>query len=117
MNSIKSDLGTEFRNEVMVELCRLLNIKMNSSTAYHHETVGTVERNHRVFNEFLRAYMNEQSCDWDIYLKYFKFFHNTTVNTVFNNKFTPYKLIFGKDPMLPKKILREKINPIYNIEN
>lgn len=53
MNNTKSDLGTEFKNQVLIELCKLLKIKLNFATAYHHKTLGTFERNHRVFNEYI----------------------------------------------------------------
>lgn len=57
--SIVTDLGTEFKNQVLSEIFSLLNVNHNFSTAYHHETLGTVERNHRTFNEYLRAYLKE----------------------------------------------------------
>lgn len=117
MNTIKSDLGTEYKNEIFKELCNILKIKHDFSTAYHHETVGTIERNHRVFNEYLRAYLNETSSDWDTYLKYFTFHHNVTVNSVFDNKITPFELVFGKDPVLPQEVQTSTIDPIYNIDN
>lgn len=47
-----SDCGTEFLNSVLSELLTLLNTEQLHSTAYHHQTVGTVERNHRIFNEW-----------------------------------------------------------------
>lgn len=47
MKCIEStDRGTEYKNELIVELCKLMRIKHNISTAYHHESVGPVERNH-----------------------------------------------------------------------
>lgn len=117
MNALKSDLGTEFKNEVITELCKLFHIKLRFSTAYHHKTLGTVERNHRVFNEYLRAYIDENITDWDIYLRYFTFFHNTTTNTVFDNRFSPYELVFGKVATLPNEFLTKTIDPLYNIQN
>ena len=41
--SIRSDLGTEFKNQIFNEVCKLCDI----ITANHHETVGSIERNHR----------------------------------------------------------------------
>ncbi|XP_067633073.1 retrovirus-related Pol polyprotein from transposon 412 isoform X3 [Eurosta solidaginis] len=117
MKTIKTDLGTEYKNEIFSELTKLLKIEHKFSTAYHHETLGTVERNHRVFNEYLRSFLNPNFSDWDVYLKYFTFLHNTTTNTVFDNKFSPYELVFGKAANLPKELQTDKIDPIYNIEN
>lgn len=117
MKSIKSDLGTEFKNEIFCELCKLLNIEIHFSTAYHHQTLGTIERNHRVFNEYIRSYISDNITDWDTYLKYFSFFHNTNTSSVFDNKFTPYELVFGKNANMPNDINLGEIDPIYNVEN
>lgn len=116
MQIIKSDLGTEFKNELFCEICKFLKIETKFSTSYHHQTIGTVERNHRVFNEYIRAYLNENLNDWDTYLKYFTFYHNTTSSSVFDNKFTPFELVFGKKATMPNET-NTNIDPIYNIEN
>lgn len=51
---LKSDQGTEFKNEVLDQICHLLHIKQTFSTAYHPQTIGSLERNHRCLNEYLR---------------------------------------------------------------
>lgn len=61
-----SDMGTEYRNKVLEELCKLLKIDKKLSTAYHHQTVGAVERTHRTFNEYIRSYISTDKSDWDI---------------------------------------------------
>lgn len=77
MKSLRSDKGTEYENQIMSELCTLMNIEQKFSTAYHHQTVGSIERNDRTFNEYVRAFVsNMSSCD--TYLRYFTFLYNTT---------------------------------------
>ena len=51
----------------------MLKIEHNVSTACHHETIGGVEKNHRLLNEYLRSYCNGNLENWDIYLRYFTF--------------------------------------------
>lgn len=80
MKAIKTDLGTEYVNEVLNELSTLLNINHMKSTAYHHETVGSVERNHRIINEYLRSYLNGNLNEWDVYANYFCICYDTTPN-------------------------------------
>lgn len=46
--TLKSDKGTEFLNELMTQICKTLEIKHITSTPFHHETLGSIERNHRV---------------------------------------------------------------------
>lgn len=56
---ILSDLGTEYKNQILEEISEILQIKQSFSTANRHQTVGSIERNHRSFNEYLRAYIVE----------------------------------------------------------
>mgnify|MGYP002655063908 CR=1 FL=1 len=55
MKSIVTDKGTEYLNETMSELLKLLKIEHLTSTAYHHQTLGVCERSHRTFNEYVRS--------------------------------------------------------------
>lgn len=73
MKEIRTDRGTEYVNQVITELCKLMNISHEKSTAHHHETVGTVERNHREFNKYVRMYIDSTNDDWETYIKYFCF--------------------------------------------
>lgn len=50
-----------FVNSVLKELCQLLNIDHVKSTPYYHETLGSIERNHQEFNEYLRSYLTDDS--------------------------------------------------------
>lgn len=118
MKSIRSDLGTEYVNEVIRELCTLLNIKHDKSTAYHHQTMGTVERNHRLLNEYLRAYLNGCLDEWDVYLQYFAFCYNTTPSTSNDTKYSPFEMIFARRANMPHEIFaNNQIEPVYNVDN
>lgn len=117
MRCIRTDRGTEYCNEVMNELLELMKTEHKKSTAYHHESLGTVERNHRFLNEYLRAYLNGNLAEWDVYLGYFAFYYNTAKSTTNDMKYSPFELVFGRTNTLPNEILDGKINPIYNIDN
>lgn len=113
---ILADCGTEYLNETLRELLILVNTKQSHSTPYHPQTVGTVERNHRVFNEYLRAYLSNEG-DWETYLKYYTFCYNTTPHTSLNHEYSPFEIVFGKKPFMPSEFYKCKIDPIYNIDN
>jgi hypothetical protein len=117
MRQILTDKGTEYKNQTLTELCKMLNIELKHSTAYHHETVGTVERNHRTMNEYLRAYLNNLHSDWDEYLKKFTYCYNITPHSSLDLKYTPYELVFGKKPYLFDILQTNDIDPLYNIDN
>lgn len=110
---LKSDMGSEFLNETMKEVCKLLKIEHITSTPYHHETLGSIERNHRVLNEYLLSFTTD--FNWDEWIPYFVFSYNTTPHT--DTHYTPYELIFGKLASMPTEILNSFREPIYNLEN
>lgn len=117
MTNILSDRGTEYVNKIMQEVCQLLQIKHTTSTAYHHETLGSIERNHRVLNEYLRTYVNKTHDNWDLYLKYFTYCYNTTPHTAFQFKYCPFELVFGKTPRGHEFLNNNRIEPVYNYDN
>lgn len=116
MRNMRTDMGTEYRNEIFKALTQLLNIQHDFSTPYHHESVGSVERSHRVLNAYLRSYLHENNDDWDLYAKYFQFCYNTTPNSSNEHNYTPFELVFGRRANLPIEKF-EKIEPIYTIDN
>lgn len=117
MNEILTDRGTEYKNQTLSELCKLLNISLVHSTAHHHETLGNIERNHRTLNEYLRSYLQGIHSKWEEFLPFFTYCYNTTPNTSFNCKFTPYDLVFGKNPKKLHTLSNQIIDPIYNFDN
>lgn len=113
MKEIRTDMGTEYKNEILHNLTRNLDIQHKFSTAYHSETIGGCERNHRVLNEYLRSYINDTGSNWDEWTSYYSFCYNTTPSTY--HDYTPYELVFGKKVELPSTITT-KVDPIYNID-
>lgn len=107
-----TDSGTEYLNTVLKEVYKLLNIEDVSSTPYHHETVGLVERSHRTFNEYVRSFINEAKSDWDKWLKAFAFCYNITPSST--HGYTPFELVFAKKPTTFEFLQQNKIDPIYN---
>lgn len=116
MKTFITDMGTEYKNSILNELCSLLKIEKLNSTAHHHQTLGTIERSHRTFNAYVRSYISVDKDDWDEWLKYFTYCFNTTPSTVHN--YCPYELVFSK---LPQKLLQinevDQISPLYNVDN
>lgn len=109
---LKSDRGTEFINETMRNICSLLNIKQIFATPYHHETLGSVERNHRVLNEFLLTTANDY--EWDKWIPYFTFAYNTAPHI--DTGYSPYELVYGKLPSLPSDIV-DNNTKFYNYDD
>lgn len=115
-SSILSDRGTEYVNKIMDELTTLTGIKHDKSTPYRPQTLGAIERTHRVFNEYLRSYLTNQPC-WETNMNYFQFCYNITPHSSFKNRYSPYELMFGKQVNDLEIINNDVIDPLYNIDN
>lgn len=116
VDEILTDAGSEYVNQLFKELLSLYNIIHKQSTPYRHQTVGTVERNHRIFNEYLRSYMKD-IINWEDFMRYFSYCYNTTPHTSFNTEYSPFELVFGKKPTKIPFLQENKIDPVYNFDN
>nr|AAL90422.1 RH61266p [Drosophila melanogaster] len=116
MKTFISDMGTEYKNNVIQDMCKYMKIENLTSTAYHHQTLGTIERSHRTFNEYIRSYISADKTDWDVWIQYFTYCFNTTPSVMHN--YCPYELVFGR---LPRQFANfnkaDRIEPLYNIED
>lgn len=117
MKVMLSDMGTEINNELIVELCKLFTIKHKTSTPHHHETVGSIERSHRTFNEYIRAYLTNEMENWDVYANYFSFCYNITPHGSNNNLYGPFELVYGRKINMPNDFLSGNVQPLYNVDN
>ena len=116
MKTFITDMGTEFKNSTINDLCKYLKIDNLTSTAHHHQTVGTIERSHRTFNEYIRSYISIDKTDWDVWLTYFVYCFNTTPSIAHN--YCPHELVYGKQSNLPKHFNSiDTIDPLYNIDD
>ena len=117
MKKLISDMGTEYKNQLLQDLCKYMKVQNVTSTAHHHQTLGTVEKSHRTLNEYLRSFISIDRDDWDTNLPYFTYCFNTTPSAVHN--YCPYELVYGKNPplFLNLKTSNSKPEPIYNIDD
>ena len=101
MRMLVSDGGKEFANNLLGELCKLMNIDHHVVTPYSPQSNGQVER----FNKDMKRYlltMLDDTTNWVAFLKPLQFAHNTAVSK--STHFTPHYLTFLSDPRLPDTI-------------
>jgi hypothetical protein len=75
------------------ELCQLLDIRQNISTAYHPQTDGQSERSNQWLKQYVRIYTNYQQTDWATWLPLAQFIHNSWTSST--TKKTPFDLLMG----------------------
>ena len=68
-----SDRDTKFTSKFWEELCRLLGIKRNMSTAFHPQIDGQTERANTTLEDMLRRSIDPQQSNWDTLLPYAEF--------------------------------------------
>lgn len=95
---IVHDCGTDFMNDTLEEVCKLMKVEKKASAPYHHETVGALERSHKSLGNYLRNFTNEDKQTWDEWLPYFTYAYNSVVHT--STGFTPFELVFGQQQLI-----------------
>jgi transposase InsO family protein len=93
---IISDRDPRFTSTFTKELCRLLQIDQNISTAYHPQTDGQSERTNQWLEQYLRIFTNFQQNDWVSWLPLAQYAHNSWPNAT--TKKAPFELIMGHIP-------------------
>jgi transposase InsO family protein len=93
---IISDRDPRFTSTFTKELCRLLQIDQNISTAYHPQTDGQSERTNQWLEQYLRIFTNFQQNDWASWLPLAQYAHNSWPNAT--TKKAPFELIMGHIP-------------------
>jgi Integrase zinc binding domain len=75
------DLDPRFMSKFSRELCALLSIDQNISTAYHPQTDGQSERSNQWLEQYLQIYGNYQQDDWAQWLPIAQYVHNSWPST------------------------------------
>ena len=93
-NKILSNQGRMFVSKTFLDFCALWNAKKITSTSYHPQTQGLVERFNGTVIRILKRYVYKTQEKWDISLPYATYAYNTTEQKT--NGVTPYEVLFGK---------------------
>src|SRR5712672_2261482 len=93
-----SDRDPRFASNFSREMCSLLGIKQNISTAYHPQTDGQSERTNQSLEQYLRLYCGTHQKDWAAWLPMAQYTRNSWPNA--STKKTPYELILGYTPLV-----------------
>ena len=95
--SIHSDKGGEFESRFWHELCKVLQIKKETNTAYS-PWQNKVERWHRTLNAMMRIFLDREDKDWIKHIGTACLAYNTKVR---NDGYSPFELWFGRRCQLP----------------
>ena len=91
-----TDRDTCFASHFPKELCRILDIKQNISSAYHPQTDGQSERTNQWLEQYLRIFVDHCQTTWHQWLPLAQYVHNAWPNSTTTK--TPFELIMGHTP-------------------
>lgn len=99
---LHSDQGKNFLSKVIKELCSILGIEKSRTSVYHPMGNGACERYNRSLLNMLGTMENDKKRSWKQYLGHITHAYNCTKHSI--TGFSPYKLMFGREPLLPVDI-------------
>lgn len=99
IETLITDQGREFVNELNDIICAKLQIDHRIASAYHPQTNGLQERFNQTLERALIKCVNEKQDDWDLHIKRILFGYRTSVHA--STGVTPFTAMFRRDPVLP----------------
>jgi len=97
-HKIISDRDVCFTLKFAAELCRLLHIKQNMSTAYHPQTDGISKRTNQTLEQYLQVFCGTQQNNWHAWLPLAQYTKNSWPPATM--KKTPFDLLIRYIPQV-----------------
>ena len=97
--TLLSDNGTQFTSKFFEEICTTLGVKHLTTTTYHPQANGQVERYNRTLVARLRHYVAENQRDWDEFVQPLTYAYNTQVHRSTGR--SPFDLVLAQAPANP----------------
>ncbi|XP_070212629.1 uncharacterized protein [Littorina saxatilis] len=104
-DEILTDQGKQFTCELMQQVNQLLHIKGLTTTPWHPQANGLVERFNGTLKSMLKKLTIEQPKKWDQYLPALLFAYREVPQDSLG--FSPFELLFGRTVKGPMHVLRQ----------
>ena len=102
-STVLTDQGTNFMSTLFGKVCKTYGIKHITSSSYHHQTIGKVERFHKYMENSLSTIVKKDQTNWPKLVSGCLFVYRTTYNRTLQE--IPFFLLYGRDPTLPQDLL------------
>ena len=100
---LMSNQASEFTGQVISELCDLLGVTKIRTSPYHLQTNGAIERVHQTLRRMITKMDAEKRAKWPSHLGPILIAYNATRSLI--TGYSPYFLMFGRQPRLPVDLL------------
>ena len=112
-STLFSDNGGEFNSEIVRDMAANFNIEIKTTAAYSPFSNGILERHNKTLTEILLKVKYDTDCDWNSALSWALMAKNAMVS---NLGFSPYQLVFGRNPNLPN-VLQDRPPALEGVTN
>lgn len=110
-----SDAAANFLSDIIKEICQLMRTKKITTSPFHPQTDGLVERYNRTLPTIMSMYVQDSHA-WDEYLNFALFAARTTIQE--STQESPFYLLFGQDPILPiDRVFNYRLSPYQYLED
>ena len=96
---ILTDQGHNFESQLVADLCELMGVQKIWTSPYHLQTNGQCERFNSTLINMLGTLPKEKKSEWKNHVGTLVHVYNCTHNSAIG--FSPYYLMFGRQPRLP----------------
>ncbi|RCN39532.1 integrase core domain protein [Ancylostoma caninum] len=94
--TLVTDQGTNYMSDIFRNTLKTLNVTRRTSTPYHHESNGQVERANRTIEELISIAVDQKNDQWDDVIHLMTHAYNFTDNT--STKYSPHLIVHGREP-------------------
>ena len=95
---LQSDQGTEFVNHILNRICEMTAIKRITTSLYHPQANGTVERANQTILNKLRKLCDGYETRWDTFLPAVLMTYCLSEHSVIG--LSPFKALYGRDAFI-----------------
>jgi hypothetical protein len=95
-------ITNHFKSELMKEVNSLFKIRHITTSPYHPQSNGALERSHSTLKDYLKHFINKSQTNWDEFVITAMFSYNTCIHST--THYTPYELVFANKAILPHSI-------------
>ena len=109
-----SDQGSNFLSELVLNICKLLDIKKINTSGYHPQTNGLVEKFNSTLIGMLSKSVAKHGRDWDTHLPYLLFAYRTSVQSSTGD--SPFFLLYGRGARIPTETVLSQPQTVYQVD-
>ena len=106
-HTIQSDRASNFTSNLFEQFTKQLGITHITSSAYHPESQGSLERFHQTLKTMIKNYCLQNQKDWVSGIPLLLYAARSSVQESLG--FSPFQLIFGHEVRGPLKLFKEKM--------